>query len=130
MPRPESDHPTELELELLKVLWDESPLLVRDVRTRLAEAGRPLTHSSVITVLNIMVRKGYVRRRRQANAFLFSPKVDRERVSGGLLGDLASRLFDGSPGAMALNLLESADLDADELRELRELIRRKAKEQS
>jgi BlaI family transcriptional regulator, penicillinase repressor len=130
MPRSGSDYPTELELEILKVLWDEAPLLVRDVRARLADAGRPLTHSSVITVLNIMVRKGYLRRRRQANAFLFSPKVDKDSVSGGILGDLAARLFDGSPGAMALNLLETADLDADELRELRDLIRRKAKEQS
>ena len=77
-----------------------------------------------------MVRKGFVRRRRQANAFLFSAKVGKDEVSGGILGDLAARLFDGSPGAMALNLLETADLDADELRELRELIRRKAKEQA
>jgi predicted transcriptional regulator len=130
MPRPGSDYPTELELEILKVLWDESPLLVRDVRARLADAGRTLTHSSVITVLNIMVRKGYVRRRKQANAFLFSPKIDRDSVSGGILGDLASRLFGGSAGAMALNLLETADLDEEELRELRGLIRRKTKEQS
>ncbi len=40
MPRPESEHPTELELDILKVLWRESPLPVREVRKRLeAEAG-------------------------------------------------------------------------------------------
>ena len=59
MPRAESEHPTELELDILKVLWSESPLPVREVRERLAEAGRPLAHSSVITMLNIMHRKGF-----------------------------------------------------------------------
>ena len=61
MPRNESEQPTELELDILKVLWTESPLPVRDVRRRLeSEAGRPLAHSSVITMLNIMHRKGFL----------------------------------------------------------------------
>ena len=45
-----------------------------------------------------------------------------------MMGDLLSRAFDGSPSAMVLNLLETADLDVDELTELRRLIGRKAKE--
>ncbi len=130
MARPSSEHPTELELEILKVLWNEAPLPVRDVRARLEEqAARTLSHSSVITMLNIMVRKGYLTRRKQGKAFLFTPKVERESVSGRMMGDLLSRVYDGSPSAMVLNLIETADLDADELAELRRLISRKAKEQ-
>jgi len=45
-----------------------------------------------------------------------------------MMGDLLSRVFDGSPSAMMLNLLETTDIDADELAELRKLINRKAKE--
>lgn len=130
MARSGSDYPTELELEILKVLWDESPLPVRDVRARLDErADRPLSHSSVITMLNIMVRKGYLRRRKNGKAFLFVPKVKKENVAGGIVGDLLSRVFNGSSSAMVMNLLETADLDADELAELRRLISRKEKEQ-
>jgi predicted transcriptional regulator len=130
MARPSSEHPTELELEILKVLWDESPLRVREVRARLeAEAGRPLAHSTVITVLNIMHRKGFLKRRKEGKSFLFSPKVNKDSVTGGMTSDLVSRLFDGSPTALVLNLLETAELDADELAELRKLIARKAKEQ-
>ena len=129
MARSESEHPTELELEILKVLWEDSPLPVREVRARLeAEADRPLAHSSVITMLNIMHRKGFLRRRKDGKAFLFSPKVKKDSVSGKMMGDLLSRVFDGSPSAMVLNLIETADLDADELAELRRLISRKAKE--
>ena len=125
-----AERPTELELEILKVLWNESPLPVRDVRVRLDEqAERVLAHSTVITMLNIMVRKGYLRRKKQGNLFLFSPKVEKEAVAGGMMGDLLSRVFDGSPSAMVLNLIETADIDADELAELRRLISRKAKKQ-
>jgi BlaI family transcriptional regulator, penicillinase repressor len=128
--RPGSDHPTELELEILKILWDESPLPVRDVRRRLEErAKRTLAHSSVITMLNIMVRKGYLGCKKIGKAFFFSPKVERKDVSGRFVGDLLGRVFDGSAAAMVLNLVETVDLDADELSELRKLINRKAKEQ-
>ena len=130
MARPSSDHPTALELEILKVLWEESPLPVREVRQRLEDhADRPLTHSSVITMLNIMVRKGFLRRKKEGKAFLFTPRVEKESVTGGFVGDLVSRVFEGSPKAMVLNLLETSDLDAAELADIRRLINRKAKEQ-
>ena len=130
MARPRSEHPTALELEILKILWEQSPLLTRDVRAQLAEqADRELSHSSVITMLNIMHRKGFLKRKKEGKSFLFSPKVERENVTGKMMGDLVSRIFDGSPSAMVLNLLETNDLDADELNELRKLIARKAKEQ-
>ena len=128
MSRSESDHPTELELDILKILWVESPLAVREVRDRLEQAGRRLAHSSVITMLNIMHRKGFVRRKTDAKAFLFSPKVDKDRVAGGMMQDLLCRAFDGSPKALVLNLLSTAELDAEELAEIRKLISRKAKE--
>ena len=129
MARSESEHPTELELEILKVLWDESPLPVREVRARLDQsASRPLAHSTVVTMLNIMHRKGFVRRRKEGRAFFFSPKDQRKNVVGRMMGDLVSKAFDGSATALVLNLIETNDLDAEELGELRKLINRKAKE--
>ncbi|MCA9188389.1 MAG: BlaI/MecI/CopY family transcriptional regulator [Pirellulaceae bacterium] len=130
MARPESSHPTELELDILKILWQESPLPVRDVRARLeSDAGRTLAHSSVITMLNIMHRKRYVKRRTVNNAFLFSPNVKKGSVAGQMMEDLLRRAFDGSATAMMLSLIESRDLDATELAELRQMINRKSKEQ-
>ena len=62
MARPASEHPTELELSILKLLWQKAPRLVEEVREGLASAGRELTYSSVITIMNIMVRKKYLKR--------------------------------------------------------------------
>lgn len=129
MPRPSSEHPTELELEILKVLWEQSPLPVREVRRLLEEkSGRQLAHSSVITMLNIMFDKGYLQRRKDGKSFLFSPKVTKQKVSGSMATDLLSRLYEGSASAMVLNLLESAQLDDNELSEIQKLIATKADE--
>lgn len=130
MTRPTTDHPTDLELQILHVLWDQAPLPVREIRQRLADAGRDLAHTSVITILNIMVRKGYVKRARQANAFLFSPHVQRESVSRRMVQSLIDRVFGGSTLAVMQHLLETADIDAAELDQIRQLIKRKAKEES
>ena len=129
MARPKSEYPTELELQILKTLWERSPLPVREVRQALAAAGRELAHTSVITTLNVMVRKKYVKRWMQGKACLFKPRVAREDVSRGMLGDIVNRVFDGSTKAMMLSLVESGDIDADDAKELRQLINQKAKEQ-
>jgi BlaI family penicillinase repressor len=130
MARPRAEQPTQLELEILQVLWEDAPLPVRDVRRRLAGAGRVLAHTSVITVLNIMVKKGYVKRAPQGNAFLFAPRLRRRGLARRMVRSLVERVFGGSVLAVVEQLLETKDLDAGELAQIRDLIRRKAKEPS
>jgi len=129
--RPVSRHPTELELEILKILWDRGPLPTSEIRGALAEgdSARALAHTSVITILNIMVRKKYLRRTKSGAAYLFHPRVERPDVAGSMLEDLLNRVFDGSATSLMLNLLERADLDDEDIRSLRRMIRRKAREQ-
>ncbi|MGQ0634639.1 MAG: BlaI/MecI/CopY family transcriptional regulator [Planctomycetaceae bacterium] len=128
MPRNRSEHPTELELAILKVLWQQSPKTVEDVREALAVAGRVLTHSSVITVMNIMVGKRYLRRDKRGRAFEYAPLVKQRPVTRRFLSDLVNRVFDGSATAVVLELLETGDVDAAELDEIRRLIARRAKD--
>ncbi|MFO1062518.1 MAG: BlaI/MecI/CopY family transcriptional regulator [Pirellulales bacterium] len=124
------EQPTELELEILKVLWDQSPLTVREVRDVLAAGGRDLAHTTVITMLTTMVEKGQVQKLEplQGKAFRFSPVVQRTDVSRGMLGDLVHRVFDGSAEAVLLSLFDVAELDADELANLRKLVNKKLRE--
>lgn len=130
MARPKSSYPTELELQILKILWTRSPQPVREIRQSLADGGRDLAHTSVITTLGVMVEKRYLRRKRVANAFEFTPRVTREEISQKMLGDLCHRVFDGSPTALMASLFDSSKVDPDEIKELRRLINRKAKEDS
>lgn len=128
MARPASEHPTELELSILKVLWQEAPKTVDEVREALASAGRELTHSTVITIMNIMVGKKYLTRAKKGRAFEFTPLLEEHSVGQGMVQDLLSRVFDGSAHSLVLQLLETADVDSDELAAIRQLINRKAKE--
>lgn len=130
MARPASEYPTELELQILKVLWEDSPSNVERVRATLAELDPPreLTYSSVITMLNIMVRKGLLTRAKSGRAFEFSPSVQEKDINRGMVGDLVRRVFDGSATALMLEVLETQDLDPDELKLVRRMINRKARE--
>jgi BlaI family penicillinase repressor len=125
MARPTSKYPTELELQILKVLWRQSPLLARDVQDALAAAGRDLAKTSIITTLNTMVVKRYLSRAMQGNMYLFSPKISESEVGDRVLGDVVDRVFDGSTSAVILKLFDVKEVDADELKELRKIIDRK-----
>ncbi len=128
MARPASKHPTELELLILKILWRQAPLLAREVRNELANEGRALAKTSVITTLNTMVDKRYLTRKRQGNSFLFSPQIDKDTVSEQVLSDVVDRVFDGSTSAVLLKLFDVKNVDGQELKELRRIINRKLKE--
>lgn len=126
MARKKSKHPTELELEILKTLWAESPRTVREVRAAMAAGGRELAHTSLITTLNVMFDKGFVKRKaaREGRGYEFSPKLSRDDVSKEMVGDLVDRVFSGSASAMMLSLLETEQLDADDHAALRKAIKR------
>ena len=128
MARPASRHPTELELTILKILWRGPPLLARDVQNALADDGRELAKTTVITTLNTMVDKGYLRRKKRGNSFLFSTRIDAATVSGRVLSDVVDRVFDGSTSAVLLKLFDVRNVESDELKELRRLIDEKLKD--
>ena len=129
MPRPSSKHPTELELAILKIVWDRGPSTVREVREALLP-DRDLAHTSVMTIMTIMTKKGYLKRAKSGNKYVYRPAVQPDATTGGMLRDIVDRAFDGSAATVILNLLETADIDPEELEHLQSIIDRKVKEQS
>jgi predicted transcriptional regulator len=128
MARPASPHPTELELEILKILWREGPSTVRQVREALAPT-RPLAHTSVITTMNIMTDKGYLARATEGNTHTYTAKVTAPAIRKRMLSDLVRRAFDGSAIALMLNLLDTADLEEGELAQLRKRLEEKRQQE-
>ena len=131
MPRPNSEYPTELELQMLKVLWETSPLTARQIRDALAARGRDLAHTSVITTLQKMVDKGQLKQLDpvEGKAYRFAPCVTEKGVSERMLGDLVNRVFDGSAEAVMLSLFEVSDLDEDALKRLRRAFNKRMREE-
>jgi predicted transcriptional regulator len=129
MARPATRHPTELELEILKVLWRTGPANVRQVCDALAPA-RELAYTSVMTMLGIMARKGYVSRKKVGAGYVYNARCSEKSTTQSMLWDLVHRVFSGSAATVMQRLLETTDLDAQELKQIRQLIHRKTKEQS
>jgi predicted transcriptional regulator len=123
MARPSSRHPTELELEILKILWRQGPLPVSKVRDALA-GFRDLAITSVTTIMNIMVRKGYLTRQRSTGSYAYRPRISERATGRRMLRDMVDRVFDGSAAVVMARLLETADLDERELNEIRALLNR------
>lgn len=129
MTRPASKHPTELELDILKILWREPGVPVRRVREGLS-GGRDLAYTSVMTVMNIMVDKGYLTRKKDGNGYVYVPKITRESTTRRMLRDTVNRLFDGSVSAAVVHLLDEGELSENEMKELQKLVRGKKEKKS
>ena len=125
MARPSSKYPTELELKVLKILWHNGPSTVRQMQEALAPE-RKLAFTSVMTTMNIMVDKGYLRRKKEGPAYVYHPRISEKATTRKMLRDLVNRAFNGSAAAVMVNLVESAKLDQAEICELRRVLKHKS----
>ena len=116
-----SRHPTELELEILKILWREGPLRVQQVRDALV-GFRDLAYSSVTTIMNIMVDKKYLSRKKDGPSFVYKPRVSRTVTTERMLKDVVDRAFDGSAATVMLRLLETSELGETETKKIRSFL--------
>src|SRR5688572_17489798 len=124
MPKRAARRPmTPLELEIMKVLWEVGPAPVQVVQERLGSA-RPLAYNTVQTVLNILLKKGRVRRDLKGRAYHYAPSVTRLQAARQAVGDLVARLFDGSPEQLVMSLVESKQLSPEALARLTEMVER------
>jgi predicted transcriptional regulator len=121
MPRPKSPTLTDGELRLMRVLWDQGESTVTDVVLAIQARPKP-AYNTVLTLLRILEKKGYVSHRKDGRAFIFRPLVGRADARRSALSTLVNRFFEGSPRLLMLNLLEDDELSAETLRQLKQRI--------
>jgi predicted transcriptional regulator len=120
VPRPKTQGLTEVEQRVMEVLWSAGSGTVSEVLAAV-EAPKPLAFNTVQTMLRILEQKGYVRHTEEGRAFRYYPLVDKAQASRSAVQSVVRRFF-GSPGALALNLLQSERLSPEELARIRALI--------
>lgn len=121
-PRKQSpEHLTPLELEIMKVLWETGPASVLAVQERLSPE-RTLAYNTVQTMLNVLHRKGKVRRELRARAYYYEPAVSRIQAARQAVSDLVHRMFDGSAESLVLSLVETEHLTPETLARLSEML--------
>ncbi|MGA2907024.1 MAG: BlaI/MecI/CopY family transcriptional regulator [Terracidiphilus sp.] len=108
---------TPLELKIMHVLWTEGPSNVQHVLETLLPSGE-LAYNTVQTMLNILHRKGRVRRSLAGRAYVYRAAASREKVLGQALRDFVERAFAGSSEALVMSLVKSRQVDLDRISEL------------
>jgi predicted transcriptional regulator len=110
---------TPLELELMNVLWETGPAAVQTVQSRLKT--RELAYTTVQTMLNVLHRKGKVKRRLKDRAYLYQPVLTRERAVKQALTDMLDKFFGGSADNLVLNLVETHQLTPEKVARLQQM---------
>ncbi len=124
MPRKKSRNLTDLELLLMQVLWNKKKATVAGVVEALAnsKSGPPPAYTTVLTMLRILERKGYLRHEKEGRAFVYKPVVAREAACRNEVANMLKRFFNNSPELLVLNILEQERIDMDELQRIRRMI--------
>lgn len=116
-----STRPSELELQVLAVLWDRGPSSVRGVQEALPD-GKDRAYTTVLSVLQVMEKKGLIGHSPQGQAHVYHPLVKRGQVLRPMMRELVRNVFGGSPARALQSLLDGSKLDADELAQIRQVI--------
>jgi len=113
---------TEVELELMNIIWRLEKCIVRDVLTALPDE-RDITYTSVAKIMKILEDKGVLRSKKNEKTHLYFPILTREEYEKRTLKHVAEKLFEGSPSSMVMRLLDEAELSADELKRIHETLK-------
>ncbi len=121
MPRSPSSQPTEVEIQILRILWELGPSPVREIHKRL-EAAKGTNYSTTVKMLSVMLQKGLVKRDEDAQPHIYRPAASRARTGKKMLDDLIERVYEGSAMSLVLQALSSTRASKKELDEVRRLL--------
>jgi len=113
---------TKLELQIMQVIWRLGPSTVNDVQAGLEQQ---LAYTTVQTMLNILQKKGKLKRRLRGRAYVYSAAVTEEKALGHAVRDLVDRMFGGSSEELVMSLIKSKQLDAKKIAALSKRLEQK-----
>ncbi len=115
---------SDAELDVLKVLWKDGPLTVREVNTLLRKKKRRWAYNTVLTLLSRLREKGFAASDKTGVAHVFRAAVSQETLLQDRLTELAERVCDGTASPLVHALVEGKRFSKQEIKEFRELLDR------
>jgi predicted transcriptional regulator len=109
------------ELAIMKVVWRLGNVSVREVYETLRQR-RPVAYTTVMTMMNTVEAKGYLKKTLDGRAYRYRPAVPESRVVTAMVREFVERVFDGSAGPLLAHLVSETSLSEKERKELRRLI--------
>ena len=115
MPKRKEETLTKLELQIMQVIWKQGSSNVGAVQEGLEQE---LAYTTVQTMLNILHRKGKLKRKLKGRAYEYSATVTEANASGHALRDLVDRMFGGSSEELVMSLIKTRQIDPTKILEL------------
>ena len=120
MARPVATQPTEVELQILGVLWEVGPSTVRQVHHALA-AQRDTGYSTTLKMMQVMLDKGLVRRNDTVRPQVYRAAKSKPQTQVQMLDDLTQKVFGGSAKRLVMRMVSTGRLSPDEIAEIQRL---------
>lgn len=117
---------TEVELELMSILWELGPSSVSDV---IQEVGkqRKMAYTSAATILGILEEKNFLSSHKEGKTRIYSPKVEKSEYESRSIKKMIKKLFNDTPVAMVARLVQEETVSQEELKAMRKLLEEKLK---
>jgi predicted transcriptional regulator len=112
---------TDVELELMTILWSLGEGTVREVMEKLPK-GRDLAYTSVSTVLRILEQKGVLESRKAGASHIYVPLLDKETYESSSVKHLVSTVFADTPANLVARLVSDENLSAEDLQRIRAIL--------
>lgn len=118
---------TKVELELMTILWRLGEGSVSHVISELSD-GRDLAYTSVSTILRILEQKKVLKTRKEGRSHIYIPILSKSDYEEKTVRHVVDRVFEGTPMTLIKTLLDTVNLDDEELEEVKQLIEKNRKE--
>ncbi len=105
---------TPQELEIMKAVWARGDATVRDVYEALLERRR-IAYTTVMTMMNVLEKKGHLRKKEDGRSFLYRPTRPQRQVVGSMVREFVERVFAGDAAPLLAHLVENEKLTSEEL---------------
>ena len=113
--------PTDAELEILRALWQRGASTVREIHDELS-ASKTVGYTTVLKQMQVMRRKGLVNRSERFRSHVYEAARTRPATERQIVTTLLATVFDGSARGLLQSALAGRKVDAEELREIRQLL--------
>ena len=123
MARRPSSKPTEVELQILGVLWERGPCTVREVHSAL-EDDRGTGYSTTLKMMQVMTDKGLLLKDDGQRPQVYRPAISREQAQTQFVDDLIQRVFGGSADKLVLHAINSRHVSSEDLVQIRKLFKK------
>jgi BlaI family penicillinase repressor len=118
--------PTDLELELLKAIWERGHATVREIFDDLS-ARRKIAYTTVLTMMGVLERKGHLTKKAGERAYVYTPAVSQRQMVKSMVDEFIGRVFNGSAEPLLMHLVGDRKIKPEALAEVEKLVQAKRK---